>query len=124
LLLAFAIQIGIIAVLAITPSALAIGVLFLRMVPDSFARPFIVARMQPLLSDSGRATYLSLQSFAGRLLFAGSLLLASGQVQKGTVMAYADIQATLGVYAAGGAMFFAVLVLGAGWARVDPPKKG
>lgn len=123
LLLAFGIQIGIISVLALTPSALAIMVLFLRMVPNSLARPFVIARMQPLLSDAGRATYLSLQSFAGRLLFAASLMLASAQVQQGTVMGYADIRVTLGVYAVAGIGFLILLVLLAKWAQVDPVEK-
>lgn len=124
LLLAFTIQIGLIGVLALTSSALAIAVLFLRMVPNSFARPFIVARMQPLLDDAGRATYLSLQSFVGRLLFAGSLLLASAQVQQGTVMASADIQATLGIYAIGGVFFLLALTGLAGWAKLDVDRTG
>lgn len=124
LLFAFAIQIGLIGVLALTSSALAIAVLFLRMVPNSFARPFIVARMQPLLDDAGRATYLSLQSFVGRLLFAGSLLLASAQVQQGTVMASADIQATLGIYAIGGVFFLLALTGLAGWAKLDVDRTG
>ncbi|MGC1504971.1 MAG: MFS transporter [Sulfitobacter sp.] len=124
LVLAFAIQIGLIGVLALTSSALAIGVLFLRMVPNSFARPFIVARMQPLLNDAGRATYLSLQSFTGRLLFAGSLLLASAQVQQGTVMVYEDIQATLGTYAMGGLVFLLVLLALARWAKLDGDQAG
>lgn len=124
LLLAFTIQIGLIGVLALTSSALAIAVLFLRMVPNSFARPFIVARMQPLLDDAGRATYLSLQSFVGRLLFAGSLLLASAQVQQGTVMASADIQATLGIYAIGGIFFLLALTGLAGWAKLDVDRTG
>ncbi|MFY0647240.1 MFS transporter [Sulfitobacter geojensis] len=124
LLFAFAIQIGLIGVLALTSSALAIAVLFLRMVPNSFARPFIVARMQPLLDDAGRATYLSLQSFVGRLLFAGSLLLASSQVQQGTVMASADIQAPLGIYAIGGVFFLLALTGLAGWAKLDVDRTG
>jgi MFS family permease len=124
LLLAFAIQIGLIGVLALTSSALAIAVLFLRMVPNSFARPFIMARMQPLLDDAGRATYLSLQSFVGRLLFAGSLLFASAQVQQGTVMVYVDIQATLGIYAIGGVFFLLVLFGLAGRAKLDVDQTG
>ncbi len=120
LLLAFTIQIGIIAVLALTSSAVAIAVLFLRMVPDSFARPFIVARMQPLLTDDGRATYLSLQSFAGRLAFAGSLYFASSQVGQGAEMAYGGIQMTLGSYAVAGALFLVLLAVTVRRAHVEP----
>ncbi|MCX7558443.1 MFS transporter [Sulfitobacter sp. F26204] len=119
LLLAFAIQIGLIAMLALTSSALAIGVLLLRMVPNSFARPFIVARIQPLLGDQGRATYLSLQSFAGRLLFAGSLLFAAAYAPAGASMAYGDIQTTLAGYALAGAVGFALLFTLVRWARLE-----
>lgn len=120
LLLAFAIQIGLIGVLAATPSVLAISVLFLRMVPNSFSTPFIVARIQPLLGDAGRATYLSLQSFAGRIWFASSLFFVSVQVQPGSTMAYGDIQFTLAGYALAGALFFGILVALRRWARLEP----
>lgn len=111
LLLAFGMQIGLVAVLALTSSALAIGVLFLRMVPDSFAKPFMVARIQPLLGDAGRATYLSIQSFFGRLAFAASLIIASSHVQNETVMAYADLRVTLAAYAAAGLLVFVALLV-------------
>lgn len=114
LLLAFAIQIGLIAVLALTPSLLAIGVLFLRMVPNSLARPFILARMQPLLSDAGRATYLSVQSLAGRLVFAGSLVLVAGRVPAGSKMAHGDIAMALGWYTLVGVLCFALLCAAVG----------
>jgi len=114
LLLAFAIQIGLIAVLAVTPALLAIAVLFLRMVPNSLSRPFIVARMQPLLSDAGRATYLSMQSFVGRSLFAGSLLVASSHVPAGSAMAHGDVAGVLGWYTVAGVVFFILLLLAVG----------
>ena len=120
LLLAFGIQIVLIGVLAATSSALAIAMLFLRMVPNSFSSPFIVARIQPLLGDQGRATYLSLQSFAGRLLFAGSLLFASSRVQEGSVMVYADISMTLAGYALAGLLVFVILLATVRWARLEP----
>ncbi len=109
LLLAFGIQIGLAGGLALTGSALAIGLLFLRMVPDSFSRPFILARVQPMLRDGVRATYLSLQSLIGRLLFAGSLAVASTSASTVGTMAPGEIQAILGVYAAVGLIFLAVL---------------
>jgi MFS family permease len=112
LMLAFGIQVGLITTLALTHNILAIAVLFLRMVPNSLSRPFIIARMQPLLGDAGRATFLSVQSFAGRLLFAGSLLLASAQVSDRAVMGASDIRLTLGWYALAGAGFFLALLVG------------
>jgi predicted MFS family arabinose efflux permease len=122
LLLAFGIQIALIAVLAATNNALAIAVLFLRMVPNSFARPFIVARIQPLLSDGARATYLSIQSFAGRLLFAASLYLAAGWAPRSGTMSYADIQGTLFWYALTGVVFFVILCLTVRRAGIEPPR--
>lgn len=124
LMLAFAIQVGLIVTLAVTNSIFAIAVLFLRMVPNSLSRPFIIARMQPLLSDAGRATFLSVQSFAGRLLFAGSLLLASVQVSDRAAMAYDDIRLTLGWYGAAGLLCLLALLLTvrAAGVQADRPK--
>ena len=109
LLLAFAIQVFLIGGLALNGSVLAIALLLLRMVPDSFSRPFILARVQTELSDSVRATYLSLQSLVGRLLFAGSLYLASGSASDVGAMPRAEVQAILGVYALIGCVFFLIL---------------
>ena len=110
LLLAFAMQIGLAAVLAATGSAIAIAFLLLRMVPDSLSRPFILARIQPLLGDATRATYLSLKSLVGRLLFAGSLFLASGLADDADTMSHTDIRQILVAYVAVGLV--ALLALG------------
>ena len=56
LLLAFALQIAFSGTLALTSEAIAILILFLRMIPNSLSRPFILARVQPLLSNDSRAT--------------------------------------------------------------------
>ncbi|WP_322867114.1 MFS transporter [Aquicoccus sp. G2-2] len=77
MLLALAMQVALVGVLALTQSVLAIGFLFLRMVPSAFSRPFMLARIQPLLSRESRATYLSLQSFGGRLVFTATLWLSA-----------------------------------------------
>jgi len=68
------------------------------MVPDALSKPFIIARIQPELHDAARATYLSLQSFAGRLLFAATLFVASGSTDGADGMAFAEIQLILGSY--------------------------
>lgn len=109
LMMAFGIQIGLICTLAVTDSLLAVAVLVLRMVPNSLAQPFIIARIQPLLDDAARATFLSIQSFAGRLLFAGSLMLAAQVAPTGGVMAYGDIQITLIGYGVAGIVCFILL---------------
>lgn len=101
-LVAFGMQIALAGILALTNSTIAIVFLFLRMVPDALSRPFIVARIQPELSDDTRATYMSLQSLLGRILFAGSLWLASSFAADADTMAYAEIQIILAAYVAVG----------------------
>jgi len=113
LLLAFVMQIGLTGVLAATNGAVAVALLMLRMAPDSLSKPFILARIQPLLRSDGRATYFSLQSLAGRIAFAATLFLASG-VSSGTgQMAYGEIRQILTWYLAGGLVCFAGLALAA-----------
>lgn len=111
LLLALALQVVIIGGLAISTDVLAILLLLLRMVPDSLAKPFILARIQPLLSNARRATYLSMQSFAGRMLFAGTLAIFSFDASAEAEMAFGEIQAILLWYAAGGLIVFAGLTV-------------
>lgn len=124
LLLAFAMQLGVIAVLAASASTAAIGILFLRMVPDSLSRPFILARIQPLLSSESRATYLSLRSFAGRLLFAATLWLASlGAAERGE-MSHGELGAVLGWYLLGGVAMLAGLALAARRIGIEATKPG
>ena len=115
-------KIALIGVLSLTNSIFAITVLFLRMVPNSLSRPFIIARMQPLLTNAGRATFLSIQSFGGRLLFAGTLLVASLHVPDGTEMAYGDIHQTLTWYVLAGATFFLILLFTLKRAKIEPGK--
>ncbi|WP_299848112.1 MFS transporter [uncultured Roseovarius sp.] len=114
LTLAFAMQVALVAVLAITNSLYAIALLFFRMVPNSLSQPFILARTQPLLADESRATYLSLRSFCARLLFAGSLYLASLSTSHAGQMAYAELQRVLGWYVAIGIIALIALLF---WAR-------
>ena len=113
LLLAFGMQIGLAGMLALTNSAIAIAFLFLRMVPNSISRPFIQARIQPALHDESRATYLSLQSFVARLLFAATLLFAAGNSSDTGAMAYGEIRVILAGYAIAGLACFAALAVAA-----------
>jgi MFS family permease len=110
-LIALAMQVTLIATLAVTNSPAAIALLFLRMVPDSLARPYILARIHPLLANTHRATYLSMQSFCGRLLFAVTLFLSSLGATTGTALAYPDIQVILLCYAIAGAALLATLAI-------------
>lgn len=113
LLFAFGMQIMLAGVLALTNAPIVIAVLLLRMVPDALSKPFITARIQPLLRDEARATYLSLQSLCGRVLFAASLFLAAGSTQGAGTMPYADIQMILGGYVCVGVIAIIALALSA-----------
>lgn len=119
LLLAFALQIGLVAGLALSGSSLVIALLLIRMVPNSLSHPFILARVQPLLGDDSRATYLSVQSLMGKLVFAASLWLASGAASSQTVMAQGEIRTVLGWYAVVGLVVFAGLAVAARRVRVE-----
>ena len=121
LLLAFGLQIALVGGLALTGSALAIGFLLLRMVPNSLSRPFILARIQPALTDDVRATYLSIQSLFARLLFAASLFLAAGSASDVGVMSYPEIRLILAAYAAVGLIAFVALLFYGRRVALDAP---
>jgi len=99
-----------IAMLASSNHPLVIAFLVIRMVPNAFARAFILARIQPLVSDISRATYLSLQSFTGRLLFAGSLMVASGGASQGA-LGYVENRVILAGYLVAGLVVLAGLAV-------------
>ena len=111
LLFAFSIQIVLAAGLALSGSLLAIALLLLRKVPDSLAQPFIAARIQPMLKDDMRATYVSIRSLVARLLFAFSLFLASVEASKVGLMSLEEIQAILWVYAVLGVVCLLALLI-------------
>ena len=113
LLSAFALQIVIVAVLAATNSIAAIAVLLLRMVPDSMSRPFVLARIQPFLSDDSRATYLSVRALFARLTFAASLWMASLSVTTADQLPFEQISFILGWYALAGVVFLCALAISA-----------
>ncbi|WP_296419606.1 MFS transporter [Pseudooctadecabacter sp.] len=119
LLGAFALQIAISGVMALTDSALVLAVLMLRMIPDALSRPFILGRIQPLLSDDSRATWLSLKSFVGRLGFASALAIGAVSTTDVGQMPYADIQSILTVATLIGLAALACLALTARRAGVS-----
>lgn len=123
LLVAFGLQIALSGTLAVTDAAPAIAVLFLRMVPNSLARPFILARVQPMLKNDSRATYLSLQSLAGRLILAASLFLASFVIGDQAVMGHDDIRLILGWYAGAGIVCLCLLAVLAGRLPIDGKRR-
>lgn len=131
LLTAFGMQIGLIGALALSNHPAVIALLLLRMVPDSLARPYILASIQPRLSDRRRATYLSLQSFCGRLIFAATLIALSLDAPEEAALAYPQISGILAWYAAAGLAVIAILAAtvrraGLGedppYATTSPPK--
>lgn len=124
LLVTFAMQIGLIAVLAATDSALAIAVLLLRMVPSSLSTPFILARVQPELESPSRATFLSLKSLAGRILFAASLWLAASATGAIDTLQHNEMQPILALYSIVGAVTLVVLVIAARRVSVERPAAG
>lgn len=111
LLIAFGMQIGLSGVLALTNAPIVIAILLLRMVPDAFSGPFIIARIQRELSDDARATYLSLQSLGGRVLFAATLFTAATFTERTSDMAYGDLQLILGGYVVIGCICLAALAV-------------
>lgn len=122
LLLAFGIQIALVGALALSTSALVIGLLLLRIVPDSLAYPFILARIQPLLESSTRATYLSLKSLAGKIFFAVTLMIAATSAEDVGLLPTEDLQRILGWYTLGGLGCLAGLALAARRIRIAPPQ--
>ena len=113
LMLAFGMQVLLVAILAFDATLIAVAMLLLRMVPDSLSRPFLLARIQPLLPDDVRATYLSIQSLAGRLLLAGTLLLATRAVPDNDALRGDDLTLVLGAYTAVGFAALAILAIAA-----------
>lgn len=113
LMTAFGVQIALIAILALTDSIFAVLVLLLRMVPDSLSGPFVLARLQPLLSDDTRATYLSTQSLVGRLMLSITLVFASGMTSDQGAMVHSEISSIFGWYVAVGLLIFGGLLVAA-----------
>lgn len=98
LLLAFGIQIGLIAVLMASVHPVAMMFLLLRMVPNAFAQPFILAKIQPRIDSANRATYLSLQSLCGRFGLGVTLFIGAGVVDGSQSLSHETLQWLLAVY--------------------------
>jgi len=94
--------------------------MLLRMVPDNLAKPYLMATIQPLLSDRRRATYLSVQSFLGRLLFAASLLLASAEAGDVASLSQPELREILVWYVAAGVLVFLGLLASSLALRASP----
>jgi MFS family permease len=110
LLLALAMQVALTAALALSNSLIVMALLLLRMVPDSLSTAFMLARIQPLLPDTIRATYLSLQSLAGRVVFSAALTLAALYAPADAAIAYPDMQVILMAFTTLGMLLLGLLV--------------
>lgn len=109
LLLAFGIQIALIAVLMLSAHPVALLFLLLRMVPNALAQPFILAQIQPRIDSANRATYLSLQSLCGRLGLALTLLVGATTVDQQATLSHAALQWILIPYVALGLVIWFLL---------------
>ncbi|MEL7298841.1 MAG: MFS transporter [Pseudomonadota bacterium] len=119
LLGAFALQIAISAAMAVSGATLIILVLLARMIPSSFQGPYITARIQSELPDSIRATFVSLKSLTGRLIFAGTLALSSTLAGDADTLPLSVIQSVLGLYVGAGLLALLALGLTMRRARLD-----
>lgn len=71
------------------------------------------------LEDESRATYLSIKSLAGRLVFAGSLWTTTLLVAAQSTMTQAEIRVVLSGYALGGVLVWLGLALLVRRARLE-----
>lgn len=85
----------------------------LRGVPMALTRPLIVSLTHPRLTGDVRATYLSLQSLAGRLAFSATLVLASLTITDMGSLSRDGLSDILMAYAACTLLVIPVLVVGA-----------
>ena len=84
-----------------------------RSVPMAFTKPVVISLIHPRLTSSVRATYLSVQSLAGRLAFSVTLLLASLAVVDMGTLSTDGLSGILMVYAVCTILLLPVFVLGA-----------
>lgn len=121
LLGAFGLQIAISGVMALTESVFVLAILMLRMVPDALSRPFVLGRIQPLLNDDSRATWLSLKSLVARLVFAGALSLGAISADDAGTLPYEDIRKILTVCVLIGVVSLLALAITARRIQIDAP---
>ena len=91
------------------------------MVPDALSRPFILGRVQPLLSDTNRATWLSLQSFTAKLIFASALGVSAISTTNVGAMPFDEIQTVLSAATLLGLVCLALLAITARKVAVEAP---
>lgn len=110
LLLAMVLQLSIIAAMGATLAPWVGLLILLRSVPMGLLNPIVLAEIHPRVGTAVRATYLSVQSFAGRLAFGVCLVLSSRAVA-GIETSHAAMAGVLGAYLIGGCALAALLAL-------------
>ena len=113
LLGAMALQLAIIAAMAATLAPWVLALVLLRSAPMGLLQPIVLGEVHPRVDTAVRATYLSLQSFAGRLAF-GLCLVLSSRALAGAEASHAAMSGVLAAYLAGG------LLLGVALAAARP----
>lgn len=115
LLLAAGIQIAIIAAMGAVLHVAIVALVLLREVPDALSRAPLNAAVTPKIPRQERATYLSIQSLAGRLSFSALLLGLSGLAGEAEIGGWSAISALLLASAAVGV---------AGWSLLLATRRG
>ena len=110
LLAAMAIQLAIIAAMGATLAWWVLLLVLLRSVPMGLLNPIVMAEVHPRVDTAVRATYLSMQSFAGRLAFGVCLALSSRAVAD-VETSHTAMAVVLVAYLVGGCALGALLVL-------------
>lgn len=111
LLLAMAMQVGLILALAFLIHPAAIFLLLLRMVPDALSRPLMLEIIHPRIESGYRATYLSFQNLCGKLAFSGTLFLSAWFTSGSDSVDEATLRTILPWYGAAGIILIIVLVM-------------
>ncbi|MBX2796961.1 MAG: MFS transporter [Myxococcales bacterium] len=111
LLISWAVLVGVVASMAVAVHPAILAMIVLRSVPTALARPVLTGVTHPRLPSSLRATWLSLESLAGRLSFAVVLFASSHLLGASHGWTFGAMQALLLPVAAGAAL----LALGAWW---------
>jgi hypothetical protein len=101
LLLAMALQVLTIGLMSLWLSPIIVIFLLLRSCPRALMGPPLNAAVTGAVPTKLRATYLSLQSFVGRLSFSGTLFLLTLAVPAAAVTAWPTIRTQLGIAAVG-----------------------
>ena len=95
LLVAFAIQIGIIGSISIFLSGIALVMVVLRNFPMAMIYAPVNSAIAPRIGSELRASYLSLQSLSARLVFSGLLLVLSAMVSDDIAIGWSNLSLVL-----------------------------